>query len=86
MKKFILPLATLVIVLSSCGRSYTWDDYKASCVKATSLFCSEDDAKTECDCNIEKYKAAGLSPNDMKDIDKMNSVDISGCSVKKSLF
>ena len=81
MKKAFLIIATTTF-LASCG-GLSWDDYKITCVTTTSIFKSEEGAKKQCDCEIEKYKAAGLEPGDMANIEKTNAVDVEGCKISE---
>lgn len=79
MKKTLLLIGT-VSLLASCG-GLSWEDYNKTCVTTTSIFKSEEAAKKQCECEIEKYKAAGLEPEDMANIEKTNSVDVEGCEI-----
>lgn len=81
MKKFALVLGVSGLLLASCGGEMTWDQYKETCVAATKIFHSEEEANTKCDCEIAKYKEAGMKPSETMDIEKLNSVDISDCSI-----
>ena len=69
-------------LLASCG-GLSWDDYKKTCITTESIFKSEEAAAKQCDCEIEKYKAASLEPGDMANIEKTNSVDVEGCRVNE---
>ncbi len=81
MKKVFLILGASAL-LASCG-SLSWDDYNKTCVSTNSIFKSEEAAKKQCDCEIEKFKAAGLEPGDMANIEKTNAVDVEGCRVSE---
>ena len=78
MKNAFLILGSSLL-LASCG-GLTWADYKKTCID-TSIFLTKEQANTKCDCEIEKYKANGLEPGDMADIEKTNSVDVIDCQV-----
>lgn len=79
MKKFALIFGAFTLMLTSCGGEMTWDQYRETCVKTNELLRSSEEANTKCDCEIEKYKEAGITPTQVFDPAESGKVDISDC-------